>query len=108
MLDIQDNDILNDRGVEAHRQAYNAAFDELGLNWYWDPITYACLPAAGRDGLRAYLQTEQAHLLRAYDLDFLTEAIETAKARCYGVMLAHSASTANHGRTAASPARPPA
>ena len=47
----------------------------------------AC-PQTGRDGLRAYLQTEQAHLLRAYDLDFLTDAIETAKARCYEVMLA--------------------
>jgi hypothetical protein len=106
MLDTHDNDVLNDRDVEAHRQAYNAAFDELGLNWYWDPITYACLPAAGRDGLRAYLQTEQSHLLRAYDLDFLTDAIETAKARCYEVMLAHNASTAYSGRTAASSVHP--
>ena len=47
MLDIHDNDVLNDREIEAHRQAYNAAFDELGLNWYWDPVTYACLPADG-------------------------------------------------------------
>ena len=108
MLDTDDNDILNDQDAEAHRQAYNAAFDELGLNWYWDPVTYACLPAAGRDGLRAYLQAEQAHLLRAYDLDFLTDAIETAKARCYEVMLAHhNASTAHPGRTAASSAHPP-
>src|SRR5687767_1163254 len=108
MLDIHDNDVLDDREIEAHRQAYNAAFDELGLNWYWDPVTYACLPAAGRDGLRAYLQTEQAHLLRAYDLDFLTDAIETAKARCYEVMLAHNnAAAAYPGRTAASSARPP-
>jgi hypothetical protein len=82
-----DNDILDDRSVEAHRQAYNAAFEELGLNWHWDPVTFACLPAPGRDGLRAYLHNEQAHLLRAYEADFLVNAIETAKARCHRVML---------------------
>lgn len=87
MLDYQDNAILNDGITEADRQAYNAAFDELGLNWHWDRITYACLPARGREGLRAYLQKEQAHLLRAYEADFLVNAIETAKARCYEVML---------------------
>ena len=43
MLDVQDNDILDDHDTESHRQAYNAAFDELGLNWYWDPSpTPAC------------------------------------------------------------------
>ena len=82
MLDIHENDILNDQDTEAHRQSYNAAFDELGLNWYWDPVTYACLPATGRDGLRTYLQTEQAHLLRAYDLDFLTDAIGQDPSMC--------------------------
>ena len=87
MITYRDNDILNDAADESHRQAYNAAFEELGLSWHWDPITYACLPARGRDGLRAYLQKEQAHLLRAYEADFLINAIETAKARCHEVML---------------------
>ena len=87
MIAYQDNDMLNDTADESHRQAYNAAFEELGLSWHWDPITYACLPSRGRDGLRAYLQKEQAHLLRAYEADFLVNAIETAKARCHEVML---------------------
>jgi hypothetical protein len=86
MIAEHDNDILNDQEAETHRQAYNAAFDELSLNWHWDPITFACLPARGREGLRAYLEQEHPHLLRAYDADFLVNAIETAKARCFAVM----------------------
>lgn len=91
MYDIHDNDILDDRATEAHRQAYNAAFEELGLNWHWDPVTYACLPERGSKGLRSYLQKEHPHLLRAYDADFLVNAIETAKSRCYQVMTGNRA-----------------
>lgn len=79
---IQDKPILAHQSEETQRQAYNAAFEELGLNWHWDPVTYACLPASGRDGLRAYLHREHAHLLRAYEADFLVDAIENARARC--------------------------
>lgn len=100
MLDIHDN--------EAHRQAYNAAFEELGLNWHWDPVTFACLPAPGRDGLRAYLRKEQAHLLRAYEADFLVDAIETAKARCHRVMLASRGQAAAYGHATDSRTRPAA
>lgn len=84
-----------DQAAEAHRHAYNAAFEELGLSWHWDAATYARLQAHGRDGVRAYLETEQSHLLRAYEADFLVDAIETAKARYY-------ASVA-HSRTRAAP-----
>jgi len=107
MLAIHDNDILDDQDNEAHRQAYNAAFEELGLSWHWDPVTYACLPAPGRDGLRAYLEKEHAHLLRAYEADFLLDAIERAKGRCYGVMLGNRSAgyAAARGDT---PARRPA
>lgn len=101
MLNIQDRDSVEDQTQEAHRQAYNAAFDELGLNWQWDPATYAGLPASGRERVRAYLQQEQAHLLRAYEADFLVDAIENAKERCYRVMLA---SRARPGRYSASSA----
>lgn len=78
-----------DQAAEAHRHAYNAAFEELGLSWYWDAATYARLQAHGRDGVRAYLESEQSHLLRAYEADFLVNAIETAKTRYYASM-AHS------------------
>jgi hypothetical protein len=71
------------QATEAHRHAYNAAFEELGLTWHWDAATYARLQAHGRDGVRVYLESEQSHLLRAYEADFLVEAIETTQARCH-------------------------
>jgi len=99
-----------DQASETRRQAYNAAFEELGLNWHWDTVTFACLPAPGRDGVRAYLESEQPHLLRAYDADFLVEAIENAQARFHATMAAHRAIAPPHlppyaSRPAGSPAR---
>ncbi len=48
------HDLLTDNAMsDAHRHAYNAAFDELGLNWQWDAATYAWVRARGRDGLRS-------------------------------------------------------
>jgi hypothetical protein len=70
---------------EIQRQAYNSAFDELGLAWHWDRATYARLPE-GPGRVRAYVEREHPHLLRAYDADFLVNAVETAKARCHAVM----------------------
>ena len=59
--------------------AYNAAFYDLGLRWHWDSATHEALLSLGGDGatrLRHYLQTQQPHLLRAYDADFLVAMIE--------------------------------
>ena len=92
---------ISDQAAEAHRQAYNAAFDELGLSWHWDAVTYATLPGQGAERVRAYLETEHAHLLRAYDADFLVQAIETAKERCHTVMLRRRSVT-HTGRAASS------
>ena len=76
--------------AELHCNAYNAAFYELGLRWYWDLATYRSLfpHAEDKDRIRAYLQAEHPHLLSAYDADFLIAAIQTAKARCYDAMVA--------------------
>ena len=68
---------------ELERDAYNAAFYELGLRWHWDCDTYEQLQRAGAlpaTRLRHYLETRQGHLLRAYDADFLVSAIEHTKA----------------------------
>jgi hypothetical protein len=70
--------------------AYNAAFHELGLRWHWDSATYEALLSLGGDGparVRHYLQSQQPHLLRAYDADFLVGMIEqkAAAARQGGV-----------------------
>lgn len=68
------------RDAQLASHHYTAAFEELGLNWQWDPATYG----TGREGLRAYLQKEQPHLLRAYEADFLVDAVESTRARLAG------------------------
>jgi hypothetical protein len=72
------------RNAESQRHAYNSAFEELGLSWSWDEDTFARLPEDTRQALRAYIEREQPHLLRAYGADFLVDAIEAAKDRCSG------------------------
>jgi hypothetical protein len=69
--------------------AFNAAFYELGLRWYWDEDLYRDLrrTACEKERVHIYLQTYQSHLLTAYEADFLIEAILTAKARHYDAML---------------------
>src|SRR4051812_23280955 len=69
---------------ELNRQAYNSAFDELGLAWHWDRATYAWLPE-GSQRVRAYVEREHPHLLRSYEADFLVAAVENARARCQAV-----------------------
>jgi hypothetical protein len=82
--------------VDIDRNAYNAAFYELGLRWHWDADTYQSLlsNAEEKDRIRVYLETQQPHLLRAYDADFLIQAIQTTKARCYDNMAACGAKNA--------------
>ncbi|MEP6790436.1 MAG: hypothetical protein ABI907_03635 [Ramlibacter sp.] len=92
--------IAADPCAEAHRHAYNAAFEELNLAWHWDTPTYARLGALGRDGVRSYLESEQAHLLRAYEAEFLVEAVEAAKARCYESIASNPARQAPWARRA--------
>ena len=70
----------NDLSFQAQLHAYNAAFEELDLPWHWDAATYQRLLGHGC-GVRRYLETERAHLLRAYDPDFVVAAVEAVKAR---------------------------
>lgn len=75
--------------ADIHRSAYNAAFHELGLKWHWDADHYeSMLPASEEKAhLLSYLRKHQAHLLKAYDADFLVETITAAKSRCYQTLL---------------------
>lgn len=77
--------------MDLERNAYNAAFYELGLRWHWDQDTWLALQAvpAGRRRVRVYLETDQAHLLRAYDVDFLVDAIENKVQACRDSRSAH-------------------
>ena len=71
--------------VDTERNAYNAAFYELGLRWCWDEDTWHDLMRIGSEETRikTYLQQQQPHLLTAYDADFLVAAIREAKGRCH-------------------------
>lgn len=71
------------------RNAYNAAFYELGLAWHWDAGTFERMQsvACEAERIRLYLATHQSHLLNAYDADFLAAAIQTTKARCIESMM---------------------
>ncbi len=66
------------KACELDRHAFNACFHDLGLVWYWDIDTYESLCADAADAsarVRRYLVTAQAHLLKAYDADFLVGTI---------------------------------
>jgi hypothetical protein len=75
---------------EIHLSAYNAAFYELGLKWHWDMETYQTILSGADDKIRIrkYIETRQPHLLNAYDIDFLADAIQAAKTRCYENLMA--------------------
>lgn len=81
------NSDLNDS--ESERSAYNMAFSELGLEWYWDAQTYAELQtvAAQKNRVEKYIEAHRPHLLRAYDAGFLTNAIESVRTRFVKPML---------------------
>jgi hypothetical protein len=72
--------------LELERNAYNAAFSELGLGWHWDEKTYSELQSIAQEEeerLRTYVETQHRYLLTAYDARFLVNAIREAKMRCY-------------------------
>jgi hypothetical protein len=68
---------------ELERNAFNAAFSELGLCWHWDEQTWAELRAidAESERVRRYVESQHRHLLTAYDADFLVDAIRVTKSR---------------------------
>src|SRR6185503_3445668 len=63
--------------------AFNAAFDELGLDWHWDRATMAELAAItdDKERVRAYVSRHHPHLLKVYDADFISALVATTKAR---------------------------
>ena len=77
-----------DAANDLHRNAYNAAFYELGLGWHWDAGTFNGLQplACEVERIKTYMEAHQAHLLRAYEPRFLASAIETMKSRCFDQM----------------------
>ena len=65
--------------LDAELAAYNHAFCELELPWRWDANTLRHLlsVAADRDLVGAYVERNQAHLLRSYEKAFLRDLVHT-------------------------------
>jgi len=87
------------RNNEVERNAYNAAFYELGFRWHWDSRTYEELLSASQDAgerICHYLQTRQPHLLKAYDAAFLVEVIQQKKARHFERCCAHGSAPSRY------------
>jgi len=73
-----------------HRVAYNAAFAELGLPWFWDEALYAQLVAigGGRERIIVYLDRYRPAGWQRDDRATLIEAIHAAKVRIFGTLVA--------------------
>jgi len=69
--------------LAAELASYNHAFAELELPWRWDAALLAQLKSMATEGdlVGAYVERNQAHLLRAYDKAFLCDLVYSARAR---------------------------
>jgi len=74
---------VSDSFFATELEAYNRAFLELELSWRWDARTFRDLlrVAADRDCVGAYIERNQAHLLRVYEKSFLRDLVLSAKDR---------------------------
>ena len=69
---------------EVHRRAFNAAFAEAGLDWFWDQVTYARLlrVAGGKERIRAcHVRQRTASPLPDAEIAAACEAVVTAAPR---------------------------
>jgi len=64
---------------EAARNGYNSAFSEMEIDWHWDTATYRELLADGGQPVRAFVERHRPHLLRAYGIDCLVNAVEVTR-----------------------------
>ena len=70
---------MANENLDAELAAYNYAFCELELPWRWDASTLRQLQsiAADSDLVGAYIERNQAHLLRSYEKSFLRDLVHT-------------------------------
>jgi hypothetical protein len=74
---------VSDERLAAELEAYNRAFLDLELSWRWDAPTFRHLlkTVADQDFVGAYIERNQAHLLRVYEKSFLRDLVLSAKDR---------------------------
>jgi HAD superfamily hydrolase (TIGR01509 family) len=81
---------LADTERDGHRPAFNAAFQEFGLDWNWDVALYGQLLAVtgGKERMKYYVETFRPDYVRPADFDALVAALHKAKTAHYTRMLA--------------------
>ena len=69
--------------LDAELASWNHAFCELELPWRWDTNTLRQLLsiAPDHDLVGAYVERNQAHLLRSYEKAFLRNLVHTTRER---------------------------
>lgn len=81
---------LADTERDGHRPAFNAAFQEFGLDWHWDVALYGQLLAVtgGKERIRYYLERFNTGYAKPADFDTLVAELHKAKTRHYTQLLA--------------------
>ena len=84
VLDV-DGTLAETEGI--HRRAFNAAFAEAGLDWYWDHRTYKKLlrTTGGKERIQLFGRTRDPKLRLS---DFDVAALHRLKTRHYGRLIA--------------------
>jgi beta-phosphoglucomutase-like phosphatase (HAD superfamily) len=74
---------------EAHRRAFNSAFEELGIGWNWSRPTYArlLLTTGGKERIGTYIQSLDVSPAECAALERRIDALHAAKTRHYTRMV---------------------
>lgn len=80
---------LADTEPEGHRVAFNRAFDEFGVDWYWSNDLYGELlqVTGGKERIRHYAKTHAPELYGKLDLDTWVARLHAIKSEIYASMI---------------------
>lgn len=75
---------------DGHRPTFNAAFEEVGLDWHWGEKFYGTLlhVTGGKERIRHYAETYDPKTLARPDFEQLLQRIHELKSRNYQRLLA--------------------
>jgi HAD superfamily hydrolase (TIGR01509 family) len=80
---------LADTERDGHRPAFNAAFQEFGLDWHWDVPLYGQLLAVtgGKERMKYYVENFRPDYVKPADFDVMVAELHKAKTAHYTRML---------------------
>lgn len=80
---------LSDTERDGHRVAFNQAFEETGLDWYWDVETYGYLLSVtgGKERIHHFINEFKADLKTRPDLDVFVRNLHQTKTRHFVALL---------------------